>query len=122
MVALADGPAPLDNFATFHLQGHWDADGTAMIAAICQAIGRSVPVLPFPWLLVQAAAPFVPLFRELAELRYLWREPLHLSNDHLVRVLGREPLTPLGDAVRATLAGLGCLPGGQGISPSRSAA
>ncbi len=41
---------------------------------------------------------------------YLWRQPLRMDNGALLAVLGREPHTPLEDAVEATLVGLGCLP------------
>jgi hypothetical protein len=52
----------------------------------------------------------VPLFRELAEMRYLWQQPVRLDNRRVVATLGAEPRTPLGRAVRETLTGLGCLP------------
>jgi hypothetical protein len=55
-------------------------------------------------------SPFVPLFRELAEMRYLWTTPTHMGNDRLIKILGAEPRTPLSIAVRETLAGMGCLP------------
>jgi nucleoside-diphosphate-sugar epimerase len=54
-------------------------------------------------------SPFVPLFRELAEMRYLWEMPVRMDNKRLVRILRAEPHTPLDEAVRATLLGLGCL-------------
>jgi len=44
-------------------------------------------------------------------MRYLWRSPVRLDNSKLVRTLGREPHTPLDEALRATLVGQGCLPG-----------
>jgi nucleoside-diphosphate-sugar epimerase len=47
--------------------------------------------------------------RELLEMRYLWRQPVRMSNARLLAVLEREPHTPLEEAVEATLAGLGCL-------------
>jgi nucleoside-diphosphate-sugar epimerase len=52
----------------------------------------------------------VPLFRELREMRYLWREPLCMDNAKLRSAIGDEPHTPLHEAVRRTLSGLGCLP------------
>lgn len=55
-------------------------------------------------------SPFVPLFRELAEMRNLWTTPTHMGNDRLIKILGAEPRTPLSIAVRETLAGMGCLP------------
>jgi nucleoside-diphosphate-sugar epimerase len=42
-------------------------------------------------------------------MHYLWREPVRMSNARLTAVLGREPHTPLDEAVEATLVGLGCL-------------
>ena len=63
----------------------------------------------FPWWLVGPASPVVPLFRELAEMRYLWRQPVRLDNRRLVTLLGREPHTPLDEAVRKTLQGMGCI-------------
>jgi len=109
MVRLAGLPA-LDDFARFHMAGHWDPDGTGMVDAIRAAIGNpALPVRRMPWLAIRLAAPFVPLFRELAEMRCLWQQPLRLQNTRLVAALGMEPLTPLEDAVRATLGAIGCL-------------
>ena len=42
-------------------------------------------------------------------MRYLWRNPLRMDNARLVSVLGREPHSPLDEAVEATLGGLGSL-------------
>jgi nucleoside-diphosphate-sugar epimerase len=105
-------------FATFHMAGHWDPDGTAMSDAIRRAAGAELPVRRFPWPLVRLAQPFVPLFREVAEMRYLWQEPLRMANDKLVATIGDEPHTPLDEAVRTTLEGLGCLPAQATAGPS----
>jgi len=110
MVRLLDRRATLEPFAVFHMEGHWDADGTQMIAAIRRAIGDSrLAVRKTPWWLMRLAAPVVPLFREILEMRYLWNVPLRMDNARLKSVLGAEPHTPLDEAVRATLVGLGCL-------------
>ena len=108
LVELADR---LPAFAVYHMQGHWDPDGTAMTTAIAWATGRAwLKVRRFPWPLVPFAAPFVPFLKELKEMRYLWQEPLRMTNGRLLAELGEEPHTPLGEAVKATLASLGCLP------------
>lgn len=110
MVRLVEREAELEAFDTFHMDGHWDADGEGMISAIRRAVGRpDLKVRGFPWWLVRAASPVVPLFRELGEMRYLWQVPVRLDNARLVGLLGAEPRTPLDEAVRATLIGLGCL-------------
>jgi nucleoside-diphosphate-sugar epimerase len=98
-------------FGRYHFGGHWDPDGTAMTEAIRRAVGDPrLPVKSMPWLLVRLASPVVPLFREIVEMRYLWQEPLRMPNDRLVAAIGEEPHTPLDDAVRASLQGLGALP------------
>lgn len=100
----------LPQFARFHFAGHWDEDGTAMIAAIRRAAGNpALKVRKFPWAAARLAAPFVPLLRELLEMRYLWREPVQLDNTALTGLLGREPHTGWNDAVAATLRGQGNL-------------
>jgi nucleoside-diphosphate-sugar epimerase len=101
----------LEDFARYHMEGHWDADGTQMVNAIRCAAGRpDLPVRRLPWLLMRLGSPFVPLFREISEMRYLWEQPVRMTNGRLLAELGEEPRTPLDDAVRATLASLDCLP------------
>jgi nucleoside-diphosphate-sugar epimerase len=110
MMRLIEKGDALDRFAVFHMEGHWDADGTEMITAIRRAVGRpDLKAKKFPWTVAWLLRPFVTLFRELHEMRYLWKMPVHLRNDRLVAVLGSEPHTPLDEAVRTTLTGIGCL-------------
>jgi nucleoside-diphosphate-sugar epimerase len=109
MAELLDHEERLDAAAIFHMHGHWDPDGQQMAAAIARVVGRPIKQRRFPWRLVSLLSSVVPLFRELAEMRYLWDRPLRMPNRQLVAVLGREPHTPIDVAVRATLAGLGCL-------------
>ena len=68
-----------------------------------------LPLHPFPYPLIYALAPFNETFRELLEMRYLWRRPIGLDNTRLVRFLGAEPHTPLDRAMTATLADMDCL-------------
>ena len=99
----------LADFDTFHFGGHWFGRGVEMAERIRDIAGPGLPIRGFPWLAIHAGAPFVPLFRELAEMRYLWREPLQLDNRKLVSFLGAEPHTPIDAALRVTLNALGCL-------------
>jgi nucleoside-diphosphate-sugar epimerase len=114
MVRLLARRQQLETFATFHTAGHWDQDGTQMAEAIRRVVERETGVMPktraLPWWLLRLAAPFVVTVRELLEMRYLWRQPVRMNNTALKSVLGQEPHTPLDDAVKTTLLGLGCLP------------
>lgn len=83
-----------------------------MVEAIRRSTGNPrIKVAKMPWRLMRLLSPFVPLFRELAEMRYLWEMPVRMHNKRLLAILGTEPHTPLDPAVRATLVGLGCLHG-----------
>jgi nucleoside-diphosphate-sugar epimerase len=108
MLRLLEREADLGTFASFHMDGHWDEDGTTMAETI-RRVGGGRKVRAFPWALTALASPFVPLLRELRPMRYLWQSALRLDNARLVSLLGAEPRTPLDAAVRETLRGLGCL-------------
>jgi nucleoside-diphosphate-sugar epimerase len=113
MVQLLERRQILDPFATFHMAGHWDADGRQMAEAIRRVVakrsGKAPKIKTFPWWLISVLSPVVETFREMQEMRYLWNEPVRLSGARLQATLGREPHTPLDEAVEVTLAGLGCL-------------
>jgi nucleoside-diphosphate-sugar epimerase len=108
MLRLIDRRPSLHDFALFHMRGFWDFDGEQMIEAIGRVVGRRPQVRPVPWWLFKLASPFVPLLRELSEMRYLWRVPVRMNNERLVAFLGDEPSTPIDEAVRATIIDLGC--------------
>lgn len=110
MVRLVARADELPSFSRFHMEGVWDHDGRQMGNAIRRVTGRAeLPIKRFPWWALRLAQPFVPVFRELLEMRYLWQRELHMRNDRLVAFLGAEPRTPIDQAVRETLIGLGCL-------------
>ncbi|WFU07709.1 SDR family oxidoreductase [Rhizobium sp. CB3090] len=110
MIRLIEKGDALPAFAVYHMRGHWDGDGLQMIGAIERAVGHKVKAKSFPWWILPLAAPFVPLMKELREMRYLWKVPLQMKNDRLVAVLGEEPHTPIDEAVKTSLVSLGCLP------------
>ncbi len=113
MVELLARRDSLESFATFHMAGHWDADGSQMCESIQRVVARRTGQIPrvsaFPWWLLSLVSPFVATFREMREMRYLWREPIRMDNSRLTAVLGKEPHTPLDEAVEATLIGLGSI-------------
>jgi len=107
---LIDREADLADFEVFHFQGEWLPRGDDMASAIRRASGQpKLPFKPFPYALITALSPFVETFRELLEMRYLWRRPIGLANEKLIAFLGEEPRTPLNQAVHEALADLGCV-------------
>ena len=109
-----DRESDLARFERFHFGGHYFERGVDMAECVREAVGAPrLPIRGFPWLALLALAPVVPLFREMAEMRYLWRRDLKLDNFKLVRFLGAEPHTPIITALRETLIALQCLPGAQ---------
>lgn len=100
MVELLRHRERLEPFANFHMAGHWDADGIQVAASVQRVVARRSGRVPairrFPWWLIRLASPFVTTLRELLEMRYLWRQPVRMTNARLVATLGREPHTPAG--------------------------
>lgn len=110
VVELCAREKDLSAFEVFHFAGHYLENSQDMTNAIVRAAGKKeIPIKPFPWMLLTLLSPFVRLFRELLEMKYLWDEPVRLDNKKLEGFLGREPNTPLDQAVATTLMGLGCL-------------
>jgi nucleoside-diphosphate-sugar epimerase len=105
---LLDREADLAAVASFHFKGH-ALTGHELVKAFEAVVGHRLPVRPFPWFALTAAGPFNETFRELSEMRYLWRETVLMDNARLVAVLGEEPHTPIARALEATLRGLGSL-------------
>jgi nucleoside-diphosphate-sugar epimerase len=111
MARLLDRQAELADFDVFHFTGQWLERADELAASIRRVTGDAkLPIRPFPYPMVYALSPFVEMFRELLEMRYLQQRPIGLDNAKLVAFLGGEPHTPLDAAIRATLSDMGCLP------------
>jgi hypothetical protein len=110
---LADKDAEFSAFETFHFGGHWFEDGHDFADEVRRAAGApDAPVRALPWLVVQAlVARRVQLFRELAEMKYLWDVPVRLDNREAGSVAWRR--TAYARSARrllTTLDAMGCLP------------
>lgn len=107
-VAVAES-ARLPAFAELHFAGH-TLSGEQLLDAV-QDAAASLGIMPahgwrrrrLPWTLLRLGAPFVPTWRELVEMEYLWRVPHALDDAALRTLIGPPPCTPLDDAMRATL-------------------
>lgn len=96
-------------FAGHQLSG---ADWLAVLTPLARERGWIAPqgelrVGGMPWGLFRALSFAVPLFRELSEMKYLARTPHSLSSRRLIELVGPPQQTPLPEAVRAALVGLG---------------
>jgi nucleoside-diphosphate-sugar epimerase len=110
LARLLDREEELSDFELFHFTGHWLARGDDLAASIRRVTGdASIPLKPFPYPLIIALSPFVEMFRELLEMRYLWRKPIGLDDAKLSAFLGGIPFTRLDAAIGAALADMGCL-------------
>lgn len=115
---LAD-PQVLAPCEVLHFGGHWLPRGIEMAEAVRRASGMpALPIKALPWRLLMLLTPFVPVLREMREMRYLWQVPLRLSNRKLLELIGHEPHTPLDEAVRQSLTALKCIaPPSEGRAP-----
>lgn len=109
---LLDKQDRLTTHDVFHFQGHWLPDGREMAEAVRRELGPSVPIRRFFWPQIYFLGLFVTFFRELIEMRWVWREPVRLANDKLEALIGPEPRTPLATAVAVSI--------GTGLSDRRT--
>lgn len=113
-VALASrAPAACGPFERFHFAGH-ALTGAELLAGIERA-ADALGIAPqrawahggLPWGVIRLGGLLVPIWRELAEMEYLWRMPHALDGAALARAIGPVATTPPADALRATLLALG---------------
>lgn len=101
----AEGPA----FRCWHHRSH-DVTGTVLLDTI-ERLAHELGLAPtgplkrggLPWGVIRVGGWVVPIWRELAEMAYLWEVPHRLDGQALEAALGPLPHTPLDVALRATL-------------------
>ncbi|ABI76055.1 conserved hypothetical protein [Hyphomonas neptunium ATCC 15444] len=108
--ALLDREAELAPFERFHFRGHYFARGVEMAEQIRAANGGTGKIGFMPWPALVLLSPFVRMFREIAEMRFLWQETAEFDNTKLTSFLGYEPHTDIQEALSWTLAAMGCFP------------
>ncbi len=93
----------LGDYEFFHFRGH-EATAQQMLEHCRSALrAPSRRIRKMPWSAVSVLGWFLPFFRELVEMKYLWDTPVLLDQAKLERVIGRAARTPLGEAVAASL-------------------
>ena len=114
--ARLDAPGRFAPFETLHFKGYtlsgsdWaDQLGDAAWDHGWLQSGDGLEIGSLPWRILRAGGLLVPMWRELAEMRYLWQTPHALSGDKLATLIGPEPHTELSLAVQHSLKALGKL-------------
>lgn len=102
-VRVAEKRAALHGHHRLNFKGH-TLTGNEFKAATEALLGRSLRTGTLPWWLIRLAAPFMPMWRELLVMRYLWERPHALDDTALRALIGTVPHTPLPQALRVTLA------------------
>jgi nucleoside-diphosphate-sugar epimerase len=92
----------LGAFENFHFEGNY-ATGAGLAAAIQKAAPKPLKVTGFPWALLAVIGLFNPVMREVHKMRYLWQNPMRLTDPRLDAILGPDFGTPYDDAVAATV-------------------
>jgi len=107
-VAVAQRQADLRGHAVLHFAGH-TLTGEQLVSALAEASGmqQAPRVGGMPWWLIRAGGAVVPMWRELAEMAYLWKVPHALDGTALQALVGELPRTPLRQALRESLGELG---------------
>ena len=103
----AEGPA----FRCWHHRSH-DVTGTVLLDTI-ERLAHELGLAPagplkrggLPWGVLRVGGWVVPIWRELAEMAYLWEVPHTLDGRAMEAALGPLPHTPLDVALRAILRG-----------------
>ncbi len=101
-VRVAERRAQLRGHHRLHFAGH-TLTGHALREALEPVFGRPLRMADLPWWLIRLAAPFVPMWRELLVMRYLWQRPHALDDTSLRALIGPVPHTPLPQALRSAM-------------------
>ena len=101
-VRVAGQRAQLHGHHRLHFAGH-TLTGRAFQTALQALIGRELCTRDMPWGFIRLGAQFMPMWRELLAMRYLWQRPHALDEQALRELIGPVPRTPLPQALRAAL-------------------
>jgi len=83
-----------------HFPGH-TLTGAQIHASLEALRGRRLRLGTLPWPLMRLGAPFMPMWRELLTMRYLWEKPHQLEDPTLEDWIGAVPCTNLATALAA---------------------
>jgi len=94
--------AELGRFENFHFAGNF-VTGGELATAIQNAAPTPLRVAAFPWGLLRLIGLVNPIMREVCKMRYLWQNPMRLTDARLDAILGPDFGTPFETAIAATV-------------------
>jgi nucleoside-diphosphate-sugar epimerase len=97
-VRVAERRAHWTGHCRLHFAGH-AVTGNEIREALEPLAGLPLTTSGMPWGLMRLASPFVPMWREILAMRYLWQRPHRLDDTELRALVGSVPHTPLEAAV-----------------------
>lgn len=108
-VKLAEQRERLQGHHRLHFAGH-AVEGQFLLETLQALLNRPLQAASLPWPLIRLAAPLVPSWKAIAEMRYLWERPHGLDDAALRALIGEPAHTPLPIALSQSLAALGMAP------------
>ena len=113
LVSASANREDLPPFLRFHFAGR-SLNGTELLQCIERA-ARQLGIAPadgfkyggMPWGAIRAGGLFVPMWREVAEMQYLWDQPHKLDDRALKKFIGDIPNTDFNAAMCEALIALG---------------
>ncbi len=96
-------PHDFKPFEVFHFEGH-TLTGRQLCDALTALHGAPTKIGTMPWRIITLGGMVVPIWREIAEMRYLWDTAHALDGTQLAARIGPIKHTPLDDALRSTVA------------------
>ena len=105
-VALAKQRMDMPIFADVPFPGY-TLTAREVAKGLSSALGRDVRIKTLPWWPIRMLAPFVPMFRGLPEMRYLWNTPHSLVSETFDCWLPGFEHTPVEVALAQSIAHLG---------------
>lgn len=101
-VMLADRKDTLGSFEDIPFEG-FTLTGAEILHKIEYLTGTRQKLVSFPWWAIRIGAPFISLWKELLEMRYLWDHPHSLDNFKLKKLLPEFEPTPVDVALSTAL-------------------
>jgi nucleoside-diphosphate-sugar epimerase len=95
-------PSNFKAFEVFHFAGH-TLTGRQLSDKITKLHGAPTKVSSMPWRVITLGGIVVPMWREVAEMRYLWTTAHALDGSKLASRIGPIQQTPIDEALQNTL-------------------